>query len=135
MDCSPQPAKRAGGLLSFNPIGSPSGNQSISSAHNSHSGFNFSLSGGSHQQFFPGLHNQSHHAISPFNPTNSSAPTNTMISMITNHVEDSPYSNETESSVSSIGACDSPFFRPVDSPLASVTASPEDSPHPPQSKM
>jgi hypothetical protein len=136
MDCSPQPAKRAGGLLSFNPVGSPSGSHSTNYTSSvPYTGFNYSVSGNSHQQFFPGLHNQSHYAVSPFNHNNSSASSSSLMSMITNHVEDSPYSNETESSVSSIGGCDSPFFRPVDSPLASVTASPEDSPHPPQPKM
>jgi len=134
MDCSPQPAKRAGGLLSFNAVGSPLGNQSNNATPAQYTGFNYAPIGNSHQQFFPGVQS-SHQAVSPFNPNHSSTSSSSVISMITNHVEDSPYSNETESSVSSIGGCDSPFFRPVDSPLASVTTSPEDSPHPPLPKM
>jgi hypothetical protein len=94
MDCSPQPAKRLGGLLSlqqYNQCVTPivttssvpinvasSMNQSIMINSNNHSILNQDL-----------------------------------------HVRhsDSPNSIETESSISSNG--DSPFFRPLDSPLAS----------------
>lgn len=135
MDCSPQPAKRPGGLLSF-PMGSPQPQPMSTVAHTSvpnssyqtTPSYNFSgnnIVTNSHTFFT----SQAVHPSSPFNPTSSTS-SSSLVSMITNHVEDSQNSNETESSVSSNGGRESPFFRPVDSPLHSVN-SPEDSPHPP----
>jgi len=144
MDCSPQPAKRPGGLLSF-PMGSP---QSIPSAvaqtsvpstcYQPTPSYNFTTTSSStvvpnNSHTFFTTTQQPTHPGSPFNP-NSSTSSSSLVSMVTNHVDDSQNSNETESSVSSNGGRESPFFRPVDSPLHNAT-SPEDSPHPPLPKM
>lgn len=156
MDCSPQPAKRPGLLSSFNAAAGGSASpvsqfSSPSSTVGPGGGYPFSYTNTAvHQQYFPlqqtnnpsssshqpqQQQQQQHSSTSSFNPNNSSTSSNSLMSMITNHVEDSPFSNETESSVSSIGGCDSPFFRPVDSPLASVTTSPDDSPRPSHPKI
>lgn len=134
MDCSPQPAKRPGGLLSF-PMGSPQptaiATQNPVASYQSTPSYNFAgnttIVSNSHSVF---ASQTVTNPASPFNPTSSTTSTSSLVSMITNHVEDSQNSNETESSVSSNGGRESPFFRPVDSPLHNAT-SPEDSPHPP----
>ncbi|CAL8094755.1 unnamed protein product [Orchesella dallaii] len=138
MDCSPQPAKRPGGLLSF-PMGSPQPMPAIaqtsvpSTCYQPTPSYNFTTSTvvpNSHTFFTT---SQPNHPASPFNQ-NSSTSSGSLVSMVTNHVDDSQNSNETESSVSSNGGRESPFFRPVDSPLHNAT-SPEDSPHPALPKM
>lgn len=133
MDCSPQPAKRPGGLLSF-PMGSPQPAAPIpqtsvpNTSYQSTPSYNFSGNPVSTNSpsFFIG---QTVNPTSPFNQS-SSTTSSSLVSMVANHVEDSQNSNETESSISSNGGRESPFFRPVDSPLHPVT-SPDDSPHPP----
>lgn len=139
MDCSPQPAKRPSGLLF--PLGSspampvptqPSVPNTTTNYQTTPS-YNFTgntMVANSHSFFST---SQAAHPASPFNPASSTS-TGSLVSMITNHVEDSQNSNETESSISSNGGRESPFFRPVDSPLHHTT-SPDDSPHPPLPKM
>lgn len=147
MDCSPQPAKRAvisncGGLLSscsYPTVGSPVSQFSSPgggpSSNNSGAGYPFNYTNTAlHPQYFPASHPQQNSQNPQVQNSSTSTSSNSLMSMITNQVEQdsSPFSNETESVSSSIGGCDSPFFRPVDSPLAasSVTTSPEDSPRP-----
>jgi len=125
MDCS-HPAKRFPGLLSLNngSGGFMNTNSSSSSpincpAYTSNSGMNQ-------------LCSTTNSASYPVNTSSSSS----SISMVPNFSEDSPNSIETdrESSVSSVCGSDSPFFRPVDSPLGAV-ASPDDSSRPLPSKI
>ena len=136
MDCTPQPAKRPGGLLSFpmapQPVAPIAQTSVPNTTYQTTPSYNFtgsSIAPASHSFFTT---SQQMHPASPFNPTSSTS-SSSLVSMITNHVEDSQNSNETESSVSSNGGRESPFFRPVDSPLQHATSS-EDSPHPPLPK-
>ena len=114
MDCSPQPpAKRVGGLLGFTPTQTGSSNNSSCS------------SGGTTGNNLPFAPNQNHFQIHQLQLQQH---------LLLPH-RGSPNSLETgtESSVSSIsGGGDSPFFRPVDSPVNSPSdiLSAADSPHP-----